>query len=114
EAAPDRVAAFDELHLELEVPAREHDRRAGDVLCALALEAQVVRVLPEVGELDDRDAGADGLPGEDEVELVRGHLDAHGRSGRDHALKSTGREKDRAFGITLLASVPSHCSSSDA
>ena len=76
-----------------------------------ALQAQVVRVLAEVDELDDRRAGLDRPAREDEAELLRRDLDAcRGRRGVDH-FSSAGRGKAAAPGMIAFASTWSHCSS---
>src|SRR5207245_311403 len=94
---------------------------------AQSLHAQVVGVLAEVDELDDRRAGDDRAAREREEELLRRHLDARRIDGRrsrrreqerrDRSrgecgphLRIAGRWKGWTPGSSGFASVWNHCS----
>ena len=77
-------------------------------------QLQVVGILAAVAELDDRPAGLDRLPRQDEPELLGDDLDACRWGSGGYHRTSAGREKDAAPGMTRPASTPSHCSSSEA
>src|SRR3954454_18290635 len=80
DAAPEAVAAGGHrAEDEVVVLARLDERRSVDARAADPLQAQVVRVLAEVDELDDRGAAPDRPARLDEAELLRAHLDARGR-----------------------------------
>jgi hypothetical protein len=112
--APEVIRPGPQLQLAVHVAARLHVGKLEDAVAADAPHAQVVRVLAAVDELDDDAPRLHVAAREAVAVLDRDDLDARGRrSLRDHAT-SVGRVKDDAFGITVAASTPNHCSSSAA
>src|SRR3954454_1412762 len=113
ERAVEQVAAGRQLRLERHARAGLDRRRAGRPRRAEPLEAQVVRVLAEVDDLDGRVAGPDDEARERERELLRRDLHARGgrrgrREGRDHRTTFS-RLKLRAPGKNAFAYAPNHC-----
>src|SRR5439155_1046185 len=93
--APEPVPAGPQLGDEVVLVARLHDRRAVHARAADPLQAQVVRVLAEVRELDDRGARLDREPREREAVLGRRRLLAR-RPNSDQTWTSTRSETPRA------------------
>ena len=119
ERAPEPEAPREKASLELADAAGSGDADAVDARAADAPQAEVVLVLAEVRELDDRRPGLDRGARERVAELVRADLDARRGSGegqqrergRDHRI-TFGRANFGAPGMIASASAPSHCSSS--
>ena len=118
EGAPEPEPAGQEACLELADGAGPDGADPVDPGAAEPLQAQVVLVLAEVRELDDRRAGLDRRAREREAELVGPDLDP-GRRGRERDQRERGRDQRitfgranvRALGMIASASAPSHCSS---
>src|SRR5712691_504201 len=109
-AAVEAIGAGPQIELAVHRLPRLRQRQRVDACSADAAEPEIVGILAEVPQLDDRGTRLDRLPRQRIAELLRDDLHPCGRgSGGDHRT-STVRWNDEAPGITRPASTWSHCS----